>query len=209
LTGSTHAIIGACAAVPVAILAGGHLALPLCAAAGAFGGLLPDIDHPHSTLGRWVPWPGVAVENHHSGFVAHGRRWFGRHTVWHRAETHSVGAAGMAAVLTMVATWWPMWRLLAWASHLHDLPPTHLGFAAGGLAMALAASVLTGYLSHLLADALNVSPQMLWWPFSRRMVHIPRWHGLSERSAAGQWAEVGAVLVGLVFAIGLWGGRPA
>lgn len=109
MRGGAHAALGAAAAIPLALLAGPGWGIPL-ALAGAVGGLLPDIDHPHSTLGRWVPWPAVAVENRRTGFVAHGRRWFGGHTVWHRHETHSLGAAAIAALTTAAALCGPLGR---------------------------------------------------------------------------------------------------
>ncbi len=206
--GRTHAVLGACAAVPIAILMGGGLALWVCAAAGAFSGLLPDIDHPGSTLGRWVPWPAVAVENHRTGFVAHGRRWFGGRTVWHRHETHSVGAAGIAALLALGVTCWPLARLADWAGHHGAHLPVAPGIAGLEGAAGIAATVLVGYLSHLIADMANPSPQMLLWPFSRRMVH-PKWApAIREASSAGRWIEHGAALVAILAAVAVWGGRP-
>jgi len=210
MTGRTHIILGACAAVPVAVAVGGHLALPLCAAVGALGGLLPDIDHPGSALGRCVPWPHIAVGNEHGGFVLYGRRWFGGRVLWHRHETHSVGAAFIAALAMFGTVWWPWLTILRWATARGDLPPFRgpLWLAAADLPSALALAVLAGYLSHLVADLMNVSPQMLWWPFSRHMVRIPRWHGVPERSAEERWAEAAAMLVALTGTVLLWGPRP-
>ncbi len=201
-------MLGACAAVPIAILMGGGLALPVCAAAGAFGGLLPDIDHPHSTLGRWVPWPVASVENHRTGFILHGRAWFGGHTVWHRHETHSVGAAGIAALVTLAGLWWSAARLAAWSVRHGAHLPVPPGVAGLEIAVGCAAAVLVGYLSHLAADLVNPSPIMLLWPFSRRMIH-PKWApAIREASAGGRWAERGAVLAALIIAGAVWGGRP-
>ena len=201
-----HAVIGACATVPLAILFGGSVLLPVCAAAGAIGALLPDIDHPQSALGRFVPWPVATVENHRTGFVLHGRRWFRGHTVWHRGETHSVGAAGIAAVLVGCVSRWLLGALLTWLAR-HGGPALAPGLA-WGMALAIAVAVLVGYLSHLVADMANPSPQMLWWPLSRRMIH-PRWlPAVREASAAGRWVERGAVLVAVIGALALWGGRP-
>ena len=45
-----------------------------------------------------------------------------------------------------------------------------------------------GYLSHLAVDSLNRSPQMLWWPLRRRLVHPP-WRGWREDSPAGRTVE--------------------
>ena len=204
----THAVIGACACVPLAILLGGSVMLPICAAAGAIGALLPDIDHPHSAWGRFVPWPAVAVENHRTGFVAHGRMWFGGRTVWHRGETHSVGAAGIAVLATLGLGRWLFGATFAWLRR-HGAPSLgNLPEFAWGLAAVAAVAAGVGYLSHLAADLANPSPQMLWWPFSRRMIH-PRWTpAIPEASVRGQWLERGAVLVCVVGALALWGGRP-
>ena len=120
MRGGAHAALGAAAAIPLALLAGPGWGIPL-ALAGAVGGLLPDIDHPGSTLGRFVPWPAVTVENHKTAMTIHGRRWFGGHVVWHRHETHSVGAAAMAAVATAAILWYPLWRLAAWAARLPEI----------------------------------------------------------------------------------------
>ena len=65
-----------------------------------------------------------------------------------------------------------------------------------------------GFLSHLVADMANPSPQMLWWPLSRRMIP-PRWlPAVREATPAGHWVERGAVVVCIVGALALWGGRP-
>lgn len=50
---------------------------------------------------------------------------------------------------------------------------------------------------HVLADMANPSPQMLWWPFSRRMVR-PRWPlAVREASLAGCWVERVVVVMSL------------
>lgn len=182
MRGMAHGVIGAAVGcgVVVALAPPSPPTVMLAALCGAVAGLLPDIDHPHSTLGRYVPWPAAAMENHRTGFVAHGRRWFGGRSVWHRGETHSVGAAGIAALVAGgVATW-----------ALRGLPLARMGmpgpWALGGL---VAAVVVAAYGSHLAADLVNVSPQMLWWPFRRRMVHVPHWHGIREASPAGHLVE--------------------
>jgi inner membrane protein len=66
----SHALLGAAAGVAVAhatgapLLAGGIVA--------ALAGLLPDVDHPHSAVGRLLP------------------RWWHRLTPGHRGPTHSL-----------------------------------------------------------------------------------------------------------------------
>ena len=53
-----------------------------------------------------------------------------------------------------------------------------------------------------------VMAQMLGWPFSRRMVRLPHWRGVPERSAEERWAEAAAMLVALTGTVLLWGPRP-
>ncbi len=158
MRGGAHAALGAAAAMPLALLAPGRAGASPWPWRGPWGGLLPDIDHPGSTLGRFVPWPAVTVENHKTAMTIHGRRWFGGHVVWHRHETHSVGAAAMAAVATAAALCGPLGRWVVWAENLpgHHLPPAGPTWAAAALA---GCAVFTGYLSHLAADVPSPSPQ--------------------------------------------------
>jgi len=210
MTGRTHLILGACAGVPVSLIVGGHLALPLCVAAGAVGGLLPDIDQPQSELGRLIPWPYTSVVNARGGFVMYGRRWFAGKVIWHRHETHSVGGAFIASGVTWGSVWAFWWVLMRWAIRHGDLLPTRLSvwLSAGRVGGVVAMALLAGYVSHLVADLVNVSPQMLWWPVRRKLVHIPGWHGIPERSAAEHWTEAATVLAALVGTALLWGPRP-
>jgi inner membrane protein len=56
MQGRTHALIGAAAGLTIALLKDATPGLALVAAgAGAIGGLLPDIDHPNSTICNRVP----------------------------------------------------------------------------------------------------------------------------------------------------------
>lgn len=96
MRGPTHALGG----VTLAALLP-HPDLATLALAGV-GALLPDLDHPRSTLGRMLPGSGVL-------------RW----TVGHRTATHSV--------LALVLLWWLTLRLpgpvhlglsVGFASHL-------------------------------------------------------------------------------------------
>lgn len=199
MRGRPHMVIGGAAGAAVGfLLHAAPLGVVACAAVGALGGLLPDIDHAHSTLGRYVPWP-AAERRGRGDFVAHGRRWFGGRVVWHRGETHSVGAAAIAALGAAGITGWGAWRAAGWLAARGSAPlhPLVLGAGAG-------AALLAGYVSHLVADTVNRSPQMLWWPFKRRMVHPP-WRGWPEASPAGRTAEavgeVAAVLLAVALAI--------
>ena len=205
MRGSSHALVGIAAASPIAIAAGHELAIPLLAL-GALAGMLPDIDHRYSALGRFLPWPSVEVTGKGT-FVRTGRRWFGGHTIWHRGETHSIGAAAIAMAL-------------AFALGLFVAPlvgPASVAVPAWGwagahplwLALLMALVAGAGYMSHLVADLINPSKQMWAWPLSSTM---KRPHGLpSVRSGsvlgwvvetgivallmAGVWAEAGSNLL--------------
>ena len=197
MRGTAHAIIGGAAGAVLAALT--HTPVVPLALIGALGGLLPDGDHPYSTLGRYIPWPTTERQGR-GDFVAHGRRWFGGRTIWHRGETHSVGGASIAGIgaggLTVVVSRWARGTARV-AEALGRVGVHPHPWAWGGLA---AAALGAGYLSHLLADTVNRSPQMLWWPFTRRMVHPP-WRGVREASPAGQAIEWAAALVAAVGAL--------
>lgn len=205
MRGSSHALVGVAAASGVAIAAGHGLTVPLLFV-GGFAGMLPDIDHPHSGLGRFVPWPSVEVQGKGT-FVRTGRKWFGGHTVWHRGETHSIGAA----CLTMAA-FGALGLMLA--PHLASVGSLVAGWAWAGshplwLALFMAAAAGAGYVSHLFADLINPSKQMWAWPLSRSMKR-PRglpsvrsgslmgWlveTGIVALLMAGVWAEIGSNLL--------------
>ena len=55
-----HAVIGACATVPLAILFGGSVLLPVCAAAGAIGLTCRPAGTPRAWR-PWWPWSGRAA----------------------------------------------------------------------------------------------------------------------------------------------------
>jgi inner membrane protein len=195
--GEAHAVIGGAAAAALAALT--HTPVALLVLSGAWGGLLPDVDHPGSTLGRYVPWPAVERAGR-GGIVLRGRRWFGGRVVWHRGETHSVGGAAMASI----GAGGVAWAVGRWA---RAAPRLAAGLARAGLRLHplawgawAAAGVAVGYMSHLAADTANRSPQMLWWPLRRRMVHPP-WRGVPEASAEGRLVEWGAAAAALAVAL--------
>lgn len=82
MTGRTHITLGAAAGLLIAA----HLRADpvLCFAAGCFGGLLPDIDHPQSMLSGWIPGSGL----------------LGVFGLRHRTVTHSI-----IFVVLLVAAW--------------------------------------------------------------------------------------------------------
>lgn len=205
MRGSSHALVGIAVASGVAIVAGHNLAIPLLGL-GAIAGMLPDIDHKGSFLGRYLPWPSVEAQGQGS-FVRNGRKWFGGHTIWHRGETHSLGAAVLVTLLVfgfgwllapVLATWGGLLPGWAWAG-THPL----------ALALALAGAAFAGYVSHLVADLINPSPQMWGWPLSSQMKRpkglpavrsgsISGWimeTGIVMLLMAGVWAEIGRHLL--------------
>jgi inner membrane protein len=206
MRGTSHALVGIAASSAVAVAAGHGLAVPLLAL-GALAGMLPDIDHPHSDLGRFVPWPSVEVQGKGT-FVRTGRKWFGGHTIWHRGETHSLGAAVVATGLAAASGIWlaaPGLAQLGWLQPGWAWAGQHPLWLGGVLALVVA----LGYTSHLFADLINPSPQMWGWPVSskmRRPRHLPAvksgtlsgWlveMGIVALLMAGVWAEIGRNLL--------------
>jgi len=152
----------------------------------ALAGPLADVDHPASMYGRFIPLPGVILgskeglrawtpsfgfRDGHGGRV--GREILPKVILWHRAQTHSLGAAAIAAAAT---------ALLCWLFFRQALLPVTLG-------------VCVGYLSHLALDLINISPIMLWWPFSRKTAHI-RWPRIRVGSP-WEWLVTAALALGM------------
>jgi len=170
-------LVGA-AIAPVFGGVGVHLVLFLAAA--ALSAPLPDVDHPGSMYGRFIPLPSVAkvygrLEPFRRGPEGNDLTSFGQvgwrvpgGILWHRGPTHSLLAA---AVVT----------LLAWLVAGHFAP---------ALALPVAAGVGTGYLSHLALDELNVAGEKLLWPL-RRTVRLP-WPSFKVGSV---WEALTAVVM--------------
>lgn len=187
----THLIGGAVVGAAFLPLAGPH-ALAFLAAA-ILSAPLPDIDHPGSLYGRFVPLPGVAriygkVEAYRPGPFGNGNRSFGhvgRWTpfgiLWHRGPVHSVLAACLSAAVA--------------ASVVDRLLP--------GASVSIGLGVLAGYLSHLLLDECNVSGMRLFWPLSEKDIKIP-WPSFRVGSIWESIFAMGmlAVLVGLIHLYG-------
>jgi inner membrane protein len=79
----SHAVIGAAAGVAVAHATGASMVAGGIVA--GLAGLLPDVDHPHSAVGRLLP------------------RWWHRLTPGHRGPTHSLAWCLAMAVIAYVA----------------------------------------------------------------------------------------------------------
>lgn len=127
----------------------------------AAAALLPDIDHPQSTVGRRLPWlsrPISAV--------------FG-----HRGLTHSLLA--LAAVVCGL-----VWVHQA-GSGAVDLRRFGLPIAPDAtMTLTLIQAAAIGYLSHLAGDALTPSGVPLFWPWRRCFsLNLFRTGGIAETAA--------------------------
>lgn len=182
MTGRTHLLGGLLAGMVISTVFPTTHPLALVVAA-TLAGPLPDIDHPGSTYGRYIPLPGVVVSGgkmegwrpqlgfHRPNAGRAGRMYYGSRVLWHRGPTHSVFITALFGVL--------LWAVL------HVLYPS--------LALSVSLGATAGYLSHILLDLLNVSPLALWWPFRKRGVRF--WF---PRIRVGSFAEK---LISVVMAV--------
>ncbi|MCL5116446.1 MAG: metal-dependent hydrolase [Firmicutes bacterium] len=158
----TH-VLGGLAVAGLAISVGVPHPVTLAVASG-FGGLVPDWDHPHSTIGRWIPWPAVSHSRGPYLPPAVGRVGF-LHPIWHRHQAHSiVGTAAADVVFALLA--FVVWMVLRGAGHgflarfTFPIPWVLLGLFLGGL-------------SHLALDGFNETEQWWLWPFSKKGFRWP------------------------------------
>ena len=185
----THWLGGlAAGAVTVSVL---HFTspLPLMVFLGTamLAGPLPDLDHPGSTYGRFVPLPPVAeVHGRVVAYQGHQQAHFGRvgfrtpfGISWHRGGYHSVVAGLLTAAVVGAITHW----------------------VAPAYTLTVALAVLVGFLSHIILDGFNMMGQALWWPLTLRRYHLawPRF----RVGSAGEALLTVALLGGLAW----WGGR--
>lgn len=191
----THWLGGLAAGAAVMPLVPAHAALVVLATA-VFAAPLPDLDHPGSTYGRFVPLPGVArihgpVEPFRPGPLGNSRASLGQvgrctpwGIGWHRGGMHSLVATAASVVVLGVAA-----QLV------------HPGWGGG-----VALGVGVGMLSHLALDALNSMGQAWLWPFTGRRFRVPwPWIPVGSR---GEWAVMVLLVAGLVLgAHGLWAPR--
>ena len=158
----TH-ILGGLAAAGLAISAGLPHPVTLAVASG-FGGLVPDWDHPYSTIGRWIPWPAVSHSRGPYLPPAVGRVGF-PHPIWHRHQAHSPVGVALSTIVVVLLT------LMAWAlirrSDVGLLAALHLRI------LWVAVGVYLGGLSHLALDGFNDTPQWWAWPFTTKEFRWP------------------------------------
>ncbi len=149
MNATTHAIFG------VAALAGSFLLVgeepPLYAyPAAVVAAWLPDVDNPRSRLGNGLS----RMKNPTLNLLTRPVSWALKvasftlfRTVGHRTLTHSL--LGVALFVVLVAP-------------------------AATLSLDLFAALIAGYVSHLVADALNKRGVPLLWPAGRTMRLLPR-----------------------------------
>lgn len=198
VNGHTHILGGLLVGAAVVQLAGqtGPHLLPFLVVA-ALAAPLPDVDHPESMYGRFVPLPGVAkvngsLEPYRSGPFGNGGKSFGHvgrrlpgGILWHRGPTHSLVMAGVFGAMAYYVA----------------------GHFAPGLAWTVGLGVLLGCLSHLALDELNVAGERLLWPLWGKEARL-RWPSFRVGSA---WETVlfvamaGAVFLLLRGEVGLLG----
>lgn len=189
MMGRNHVLVGATGwliAAPVISKAVGHpldpgqIATGTLLAAGA--ALLPDIDHPDSTVARTI------------GPLTQGLAWVvARLSGGHRHKTHSLlFCAAMGAVAWVAVTYGGQWGVFAlfwpcaaWALRLlgpRDVKNALFGFGvpvvAAGIAWWIAVvmppqpwmawCVFAGALLHLVGDICTKGPMPLLWPFPGR-----------------------------------------
>lgn len=182
----TH-ILGGLVVAGLALSVGMPHPVTLVAASG-FGGLVPDWDHPHSTIGRWIPWPSVSQSRGPHAPPAVGRAGY-PHAIWHRHQAHSLVAVGVASgILALLGDL--TWGLVQHASHgiFSGLSYPFWWVLVG---------LIFGGISHLLLDGFNQTPQWWLWPFSRRGFRWPI-HGSVRRTDSRAFL----ILMGLVVLLG-------
>lgn len=187
MNGRTHLAGGLLAGVAAASAL--HLSLPFIVGA-ALAGPLPDVDHPGSMYGRFVPLPGVMVRNcrveaYHRGPLFGASRMGGRagrelpggKILWHRGPTHSLFFAVAASIVAAIV-------------------PMIFGAAPSP---AIGLGVFAGCLSHLALDLLNMMGLQILWPFRRKAVRF-KWPRVRVGSL-GERVVFGLLLLG-TFAVG-------
>lgn len=176
----THSVFGAGALAGVSLVLGAEpawYAYPVAVIAA----LVPDLDNPRSKLGNGLS----PMRNPLLNMLTRPLSWLLRavsfglfKTVGHRTLTHSLLGLGAFAVLA-----WLLWRAMPEPGY--------------GLFVAL----VSGYASHIVADALNTRGVPLLWPAGGVVRLIPggiRSGGLVELIVAVAVVAVGGYLAYLV-----------
>ena len=182
MRGKTHLVVGVSLGIALAHI--NHLPLSeslLLGVSSGLGGLFPDIDHPQSLLGRFIPsgikYRGWSRGNHNNNTQV-GRN-FGIFTLWHRGPTHSIGLGLITSFLIFLAL-----------QHLHF-----------GLSILLAIAWFLGYMSHLFLDEFNRAPQMLLFPLRFKMIYLPFFPHVAQNTFSDKFLELIFVVIGVVYSI--------
>ena len=179
MNATTHAVFGVAALVGVSLFTGEEPALYAYPAA-AVAAWVPDVDNPRSRLGNGLSRTKSPVLDRLMRPVSWGLRALSFvlfRTVGHRTLTHSLlGVLIFAAIIAPLAPFVP----------------------------GLYAAFLTGYASHLFADALNTRGVPLFWPMGTPFKLLPG--GVRSGGAA---EFVVAVVVVLATGYGIYELYPA
>jgi inner membrane protein len=148
MNATTHAVFGVAALVGASLLVGNEPPLYAYPAA-VVAAWVPDVDNPRSRLGNGLSRTKSPVLNtivRPASWALRAASFTLSRTVGHRTLTHSLlGVALFVALVSPVA----------------PLSP-ELFFA-----------LVSGYASHLVADALNVKGVALLWPVGQRFRLLP------------------------------------
>ena len=156
MLGKTHRVggIGAAIVTTTALYVGGANLLhsnpevvPLIIAGGWLGGMLPDIDHPNSTISN-IKIMGIPIFKP----IA----WLINLIFGHRGATHTLWA--------LLVTWLPFILAPLYISSDMYWLTSYLSMFGIGYAV--------GYLSHILLDSLTPSGTPMLWPLPD--VHLAR-----------------------------------
>lgn len=195
----THAIYGPAVALIVlavfGVEASFHWTIILCA---MFGSILPDIDHPTSTIGRLVPWISKPIE-----------RRFGHRAITHSAIGTVVATIAFASILSITIT---VLRQVLEQPVSIELIPISLKFLhlTATDSLRLTAAFVLGYGSHIILDMLTPRGVELLWPNPNR--HVLFKDKLQvETASKGEIpvATLGLVLLVLAFPLSQYGPMTA
>ena len=170
MNGTTHAVFGVAALAGAALVTGADPPAYVYPAA-VVAAWLPDVDNPRSTLGNGLSRsknPLIHALGRPVSWALRTTSFVLVRTVGHRTLTHSILGALIFAL--------PVYLFLG------DYP---------NLSLAL----ISGYASHVFADALNTRGVPLLWPFGKPFRLIP--YGVKSGGAIEVAFALGALVVAL------------
>lgn len=182
MTGKTHIVVGAAAALAVGRVMGSAAALP-CLLGGVVGGMLPDTDVSSSTGSKELrrAWAAVAVI---LAALLVADHFLGSDLALGFVRSFSYEQLAGIAILVAVCA---VGRASGHRGFSHSLVAlAAAAFGAYLVSPALAVPMAAGYASHLALDLLNKKPMRLLWP--------------SRRGFCLRLCEAGRLVDSLVFA---------